>query len=253
MKKKNRKIAILSGFAIGCLLFSLALFLIDVFCIKTAMISLPPAEGMTRADLYYLKPSGKPRAVLVYCPGINGVGDYFVESKEWQAFARENNLGLAGLSFASGEGTRDPAYYYAEKGSGDLLLSGLRRIYGTDLPLLLYGFSGGAHFTSHLVDFQPKRILAWCAYAGGTWGMTRAAKSDAPGLLACGTEDPRYEKCFQYYRSGREEGRNWSWLALPNQDHSRCPEMDAAVKPFFLRRLTQTEPLISLSDSALRR
>ena len=117
-------------------------------------LHLVPSPNMDRADLYYLLPIDHPKAVLVLSPGVNGSGESLIRSPTWQQFAQQNHLGLVGLSFASQEkmildGT---GYYYASKGSGEKLLEGIRKIYGKDLPLLLYGFSGGAHFTSRFEE-----------------------------------------------------------------------------------------------------
>ena len=117
-------------------------------------LHLAPASGMDRADLYYVAPINNPKAVLILSPGCNGNGESLIRSPAWQEFASEHHLGLVGLSFSSPEkaihdGT---GYYYASKGSGEKLLEGIRKIYGKDLPLLLYGFSGGAHFTSRFEE-----------------------------------------------------------------------------------------------------
>src|ERR1700704_6423189 len=100
-----------------------------------------------------------------------GNGESLVRSPKWIEFARKNKLGLVGLSFASpisaiNNGT---GYYSVSNGSGKLLLEGILKIYRRELPLLLYGTSGGAHFTSRFVQWNPRNVISWSAYAAGWW------------------------------------------------------------------------------------
>jgi hypothetical protein len=134
--------------------------------------ALIPPLNMLRADVYVWSPVAAPKAVLVLSPGMNGNGQAMIQQRAWQQFARKNRLGLVGLSFASdmelllnGKG-----YYYVAQGSGELLLHGIEKIFGkANLPLLMYGFSGGAHFTSRFEEWKPERVLTWCTYSAGWW------------------------------------------------------------------------------------
>ena len=102
-------------------------------------LSLPLLSGMSRADLHFLKPTGEEKAVLILCPGHNGNGRFFLEDQAWVEFARKNQLGLVGLAFMSkGKNVHSRQfYYYAENGTGKLLLRGLKKIYGSEIPILL--------------------------------------------------------------------------------------------------------------------
>ena len=107
---------------------------------EVSCLHLGPSQNMSRADLYYVAPVEDLRAVLILSPGCNGNGESLIRSPVWQQFAHRNHLGLVGLSFSSPEKAihNGTGYYYASKGSGDKLLDGIRKIYGRDLPLLLY-------------------------------------------------------------------------------------------------------------------
>ena len=98
--------------------------------IQKVSLSLPP--DMIRADLYALRSSATPVAVLVLCPGANGNGEGFLRQTAWRDFARTHRLGLVGLSFASNMGLLNNksqrGYYYAPQGSGQALLDGVRAI-----------------------------------------------------------------------------------------------------------------------------
>jgi pimeloyl-ACP methyl ester carboxylesterase len=175
------------------------------------VIHQAPSANMDRADLYFVLPIDHPKAVLVLSPGVNVSGESLIRSPAWQQFAQQNHLGLVGLSFSSPEkmildGT---GYYYASKGSGEKLLEGIRKIYGKDLPLLLYGFSGGAHFTSRFEEWAPSRVIAWCADSAGWWDEPKLSAITPPGIVACGENDPRYGASLSYFKQGRAAGKPW--------------------------------------------
>ncbi|MDR1191169.1 MAG: hypothetical protein LBK60_05810 [Verrucomicrobiales bacterium] len=175
-------------------------------------ISVPPPVNLERADLYAWRTDYQPVAVLVLCPGFNGNGKDLLHDEQWRKFAKEHRLGLAGLSFASnpelfrlGRG-----YYYAGQGSGDALLACVKKAYGKNLPLLLYGFSGGAHFTARFAEWQPARVTAWCAYSAAWWDEPIADNHAAPGMVACGADDERYQASLEYFQGGRRLGNRWA-------------------------------------------
>jgi hypothetical protein len=215
---------------------------------------------MSRADLYYVAPVEDLRAVLILSPGCNGNGESLARSPVWQEFAKRNHLGLVGLSFASASpdalalraasqattrslplvvaSSSDPlhdgtGYYYASKGSGDKLLEGIRRIYRKDLPLLLYGFSGGAHFTSRFEEWAPSRVIAWCADSAGWWDEPKPSGISPPGIVACGDQDPRYGATLSYFKQGRAAGKPWLWVSLPKIGHQPSPALEDFARKYF--------------------
>lgn len=198
--------------------------------------SFKTPQDMTRADLYAVKAQRNPKAVLVLCPGANGNGEGLIRQQEWQKFAREYNLGLVGLSFASDEALLSDCgrgYYCAAKGSGQVLLDGIQRIYGRDIPLLLYGFSGGAHFISGFVEWKPARVISWCAYSAGWWNTPQKASVTPPGIIACGDEDPRYGATMIYFKQGRAAGKPWLWISIPKVGHEIDPSLENFVRRYF--------------------
>jgi hypothetical protein len=231
----------------------LCLFVALIPCLhaeKVETLRLEPAANMTRAELHHVATAPNPKAVLVLCPGCNGSGEGLIRSPKWIAFAKQNRLGLVGLSFASpmpaihdGSG-----YYYASKGAGEKLLEGIRKIYGRDLPLLLYGFSGGAHFTSRFEEWNPARVLAWCAYSAGWWDEPQRNQISPPGIVACGDEDPRYGASLIYFKQGRAEGKPWQWVSLAKTGHQGSPELDAFVREYFLAILSQSKAMPIWTD-----
>lgn len=198
-------------------------------------VSLPLAPDMYRADLYVWQGVKNPQTVLVLSPGYNGNGEGLIRQSQWQEFARINSLGLVGLSFAS-----DPklfhenrGYYYASKGSGKVLLNGIRKIYKKDLPLLLYGFSGGAHFTSRFVEWKPERVITWCAYSAAWWDEPQKTESMPLGIVACGDQDTRYGASLMYFKQGRAVGKPWLWVSLSGIGHNQSNALDGFVRKYF--------------------
>lgn len=234
-KRRLRIELLLFGAAALCLGLSLAVKWYASTLPEIGRISLEPVPHMTRAELVFLKTRWEPSAVLVLSPGYNGDGGNFVRDREWREFAERHRLGVVGLSFASEEPDlhNGRGYYYAKNGSGELLFEGIRRIYGRDLPLLLYGFSGGAHFTARLAEWRPERVIAWCAYSAGWWDEPQPMENPPPGIVACGQNDDRMQPSFEYYRKGRELGRPWLWVGIGNGWHEMSPELESFVRDCF--------------------
>ena len=215
---------------------------------ESTLFSLKPIPGMERADLYYVKTVPTPKAVLVLSPGCNGNGKELVENPIWQSFAKQQNLVLIGLSFASAakdlhNGT---GYYYVENGSGKLLLDGINKLFNSDLPILLYGFSGGAHFTSRFVEWKPERVISWCAYSAGWWDEPKKSDIMPPGIVACGENDERLGASLIYFKQGRAVGKPWLWIGIPYNGHSQNEKVDLFIREYFaaiLKNGEKSEPI----------
>ena len=207
----------------------------SAFAESPQLLSLKPISGMTRAHLYYAKIVKNPKAILVLSPGCNGNGKRLIENSVWQSFAAKQNIALIGLSFASkledlhnGKG-----YYYASNGSGDLLLKGIKKLFNQDIPILLYGFSGGAHFTSRFVEWKPERVIAWCAYSAGWWNKPKSSKIMPPGIVACGENDNRLGASLIYFKQGRNIEKPWLWIGIPKNGHSPDRKVELFVRDYF--------------------
>lgn len=201
---------------------------------KIETLYFRPAADMTRAEIQYLQTVSKPQAVLVLCPGMNGQGIREIGEKKWQDFARSHDLGLLSISFASDPALLDlgEGYPFAADGSGQILLEAVRKKYGRDLPLMLYGFSSGAFFTELFADWKPERVRAWSAHATGWCGAQKFNR--ALGLITCGDMDEtRYGGAIMYFKEGRAQGKPLLWLSLPGLSHSTSIEQEDFVRLFF--------------------
>jgi len=204
------------------------------YAASPARHSLVPAPGMTRADLVVVA-HPNPVAVLVLAPGANGDGGALVADAGWRKFAEAKRLTLIGLSFASETDTihGGTGYYYAAKGSGKLLLDALDRLAGKPLPVLLYGFSGGAHFTARFAEWKPERVTAWCAYSAGWWDEPQPSAIMPSGMVVCGEEDGRLGASLTYFKQGRALGRPWLWVGIPKSGHVQESRVVSFARDYF--------------------
>ena len=193
------------------------------------------ATDMTRAEVCYLPPTGSPKAVLILCPGCNGNGEGLIRQKAWQDFSARENLGLMGMHFESPIDLlcQCQGYYQASKGSGEILLKCVRKIYGRDLPILIFGFSGGAHFTTRLIAWKPESILGWCALGAGVLDEPVPAKFNPPGIMACGADDPRLGGALVFFKQGRAAQKPWLWIEVPKTGHAMSGKLDDFVRGYF--------------------
>ena len=183
------------------------------------------------------------KVVLVLAPGMNTDGAFFLKESPWMDFAKRNNLGVIALNYSSSAEDlleNRKGYYWPEQGSGQALLDEIKRVYGKDLPIILYGFSGGAQFVSRFVDWAPDRIIAWCAYSAQFWDYPKDGSrvTKARGIVACGDQDGlRWQPSFSFYYKGRMKNRPWIWISVPNTGHVRNPKLEEFVRSFFIEEL----------------
>lgn len=179
------------------------------------------------------------RAVIVLAPGMNTDGAFFLKESPWMDFARRNNLGVIALNYSSSAEDlleNRKGYFYPEQGSGQALLDEIKRLYGKDLPIIIYGFSGGAQFVSRFVDWCPDRIIAWCAYSAQFWDYPKSGSkvTQARGIVACGDQDGmRWQPSFAFYYQGRKDKRPWIWVNISNTAHNRSAKFEKFVRQFF--------------------
>jgi pimeloyl-ACP methyl ester carboxylesterase len=214
--------------------------------LQITTVRLPLMEGMTRAELKHAPLPERCAGALVLCPGYNGDGEYLIREKGWREFAEKHRLLLVALSFASAEKDVSPltrrGYYYVEKGSGRLLLDGIKKIANKELPLTLFGFSGGAHFTHRFVYKHPEKVRVWGAYGFG-WFDEAPEKSRAkpPGIFVCGLKDERLPATRDAFLSALRARWRAAWLGVDGNGHSVEPRAVDAVRDFFTGVLSKPE------------
>jgi hypothetical protein len=148
---------------------------------------------------------------------------------------------LAGIAFESDPSDRAHGYHYVREGSGQALVDALRQVYGSDLPLLMYGFSRGAVFVCRFADWKPERLLGWCAYSPGEGDEQSPHPNAPPGLIACGEEDVNYGWSLLYFKRGRAQAKPWLWLSIANTGHARTPNEEDFVRTYLAAILSRSK------------
>lgn len=198
-------------------------------------ISHPTNEWIQRADLYFRKTSAEPQGWLLLCPGRNGSGEGLLNDKGWLAFAKEHNLLMCGVSFASSR--KDDVlgrYTEVQKGSGELILRTMDQYAGKELPMLVVGFSAGARFTTNWIAWKPERVIAWSAQAVGNWPDPVAGEINPPGIVASGEYDAgSWFAALQYFQAARKQDKKVIWLSIEKLGHQRSPALDSFTRSFF--------------------
>ena len=196
---------------------------------------LHATEELSKSDVFSNRLGEHPSAVLLLCPGQNESSKEMIRQKEWILYEGENGLALAGYHFESPDELlrSGKGYFVAEKGSGKALLDGLKHHGAEDLPIYLYGFSGGAHFAMSFAAWAPEKVAGFCAYSFG-WSSPPPERLRCPALIVCGEHDgQRYGSTLTYFQDGRRQGKPWVWVSLGQKDHSTSKELDQFVRKYF--------------------
>lgn len=219
-----------------------------VYFIWSLVGLLMPLSGKDVYDWHAVEARGDEVAVLVLCPGMNSDGAHFLSEEPWMFFAKEHRLGVIAINFSSSPeemyGAERSGYYWPEQGSGNALLEAVRITYGRDLPILIYGFSGGAQFASRFVEWKPERILSWAAYSAQFWDDPVSASASPSGIVACGELDSsRWFPSFSYFYKGRQLGKPWTWVSIANTGHHRKGAFESFVRSYFSTILESKVPV----------
>lgn len=208
-------------------------------------------KGMNRADLYYQPFSTPPKVILILCPGVNGNGKKLLYSEKWKEFALQHDLGLVAISFASSydDIREQKSYYRADLHSGEIVKNAIKYIYGNNVKLLLYGFSGGAHFVSKFADTYPDNIIAWVAYSAMWKDKPNSSITNSHGLVICGENDIRLGASLTYFQQGRALKKPWLWLCIPKNNHHPDKKGENFIRLFFKEFIKHK--VISLKNKGL--
>jgi pimeloyl-ACP methyl ester carboxylesterase len=255
-----RIFALKSG--LGFLLFSSALHAAT----WQTEIKPGPRDNFTRAafSLWLDESAPAPVALLVIAPGWNGDGRNAINDAHWQAFAREQHLGLVGVCLQSNEhDEQTQPYHAAAEGSGDALLKAITRLASdakrprlAQAPLLFWGHSAGGQFGYGMACHAPGRVLAFAAIKGGVYlSKPTAATYGVPGIFIVGEQDyvERAMNITWLFETGRAKGAPWclAYEAGSAHDLGRANEL---ILPFFrgvlaLRSATTTGKLKPIAES----
>jgi len=216
-------------------------------------LELEPTQEIYRARVHFAEPAkSSPRAVLVLCPGQNVDGASHLANPVWRELAREHDLQLAAIYFYSpDEVLRDSrGYFRAERESAAMLNEALERRGLETVPLLLYGFSGGAFFVNNYAQSHPGKVEAWSAMAVSKWERAELPEDPArheawlatPAVLACGElDEPRYGATKLWFQTHRRLGAPWAWVSLGDHPHRYHRDFEEFTAKFFAHVLEPPE------------
>jgi pimeloyl-ACP methyl ester carboxylesterase len=204
-----------------------------------------PRDNFTQAafSLWLDETAPAPVALLVIAPGWNGDGRNAINDRHWQSFAREQRLGLVGVSLQSnGPDEQTVPYHAAAEGSGDALLKAITR-FATDAkqprlaqaPLLFWGHSAGGQFGYGMACHAPARVVAFAAIKGGVYlSKPTTATYGVPGLFIVGEQDSveRAMNITWLFETGRAQGAPWCLAYETGSAHDPDRANDL-ILPFF--------------------
>ena len=130
-------------------------------------------------------------------------------------------------------------YSAAQCGSGAALENAIESFSKTqaslkDLPLLIYGHSGGGQFAFGFTCHNPKRMIGFAAGKGGYY-YPEAVKGSfkVPGLMISGQKDKSRRKnaIRELYRLNRAQGAPWCWME-DKHAHKAANNLSVVI-PYF--------------------
>lgn len=220
-------------------------------------LKLKPARGMTRAELKHREVPPECAGALVLCPGYNQDGEPFLKDKAWMEFAKKHKLAPIALSFASNEadlsGHTRRGYYYTKNGSGKLLLDGVKTIVGKEVPIVIFGFSGGAHFTHRFVYHFPDKVRVWGVYGFGWYDKAPQSSKAKPGIFICGLDDERLGSTREAFVSASNSKWPVCWLSVPNSGHTIDRRAAEFTRNFFDAVLTMPAGKAGITEKPKKR
>jgi pimeloyl-ACP methyl ester carboxylesterase len=204
---------------------------------------LPAIPGVHDViSFYYRMPESPapPRGVLLLVPGYNGSGlDFLKASSSWYGCADSERLILVSPSFQTTpeEIHSDRGYYSPRLWSGQAALEAVDHIAAqagiSPGPILIFGFSAGAHFAHRFALWNPARVRAFVAYSAGWWDTPTDRLKGVPALIMCGESDPRYDATYNFFEKGLALGLPWMWRAYPDTGHQLTPAVTRMAQAFL--------------------
>jgi poly(3-hydroxybutyrate) depolymerase len=202
-------------------------------------------DNFSKAVFYFHVPEKvtAPNYVLVLLPGINADGSGLLTHKEWRQFAEETQAAMVACTFVKKDKRKYDAhnnYSAAQCGSGAALESAIEKFDKTqttslaDLPLLIYGHSGGGQFAFGFSCHNPKRMIGFAAGKGGYYYPDAIEGTfTVPGLMISGQKDlPRRKNAIrELYRLSRAEGAPWCWME-DKHGHGAANNLSVVI-PYF--------------------
>jgi hypothetical protein len=194
------------------------------------------------------------KAILVLAHHSNSNALGLVFKKEWQDFAKTNNVALLAvhLENLNPQISLDDTYSDARKGSGDALLMALEAISRRNniatvaaLPFLFRGYSAGGMFSFNFSVFKPERVIAFADVRGWYINPTTDINNGVPGLfLIAELDTEKYDNVIPAQRmkeivqSKRKQNALWGYAVEPGEDHfGSLTKSDSLLRLFLASAL----------------
>jgi len=196
------------------------------------------------------------KAILVLANHSNSNGLGLVYDKEWQDFAKQNNVALMAMHVENLNPNLsiENLYFETTKGSGQALLMALEAITAKNaipsvnaLPFLFRGYSAGGIYSYNFSAFKPERVIAFSNIRGWILHDTPIENNGVPGLfLIAELDTEKYENIIprvmmeETVRAKRKQYALFSYAIEPNMDHfDDVKKSDSLTRLFFTDALKQ--------------
>lgn len=196
------------------------------------------------------------KAILVLANHSNSNGLGLVYAKEWQDFAKQNNVALIAFHIENlnPNVSIEDMYFESQKGSGQALLMALEAITSRNsipgvnaLPFLFRGYSAGGIYSYNFSSFKPDRVIAYSNIRGWILHDTPVDNNGVPGLfLIAELDTEKYENIIpremmkEAVLAKRKQNALVSYAIEPNADHFEdVKKSDSITRVFFAEALKQ--------------
>lgn len=199
------------------------------------LIQLPVSKEIPFAQMLTCNQVEKPRGALVICLDQSADAMAIAKNKNWRDFARGQNLAFAVVSFglpkeklADSEG-----YINADKGSGQLMMTGLAKAGWNKLPLFMFGAGNGGTFVSNVAHLPNVSVASWAAFTNKI-SEKFEPKSQCPVLVGCDYEFTKINPdLFNTFTRARAADLKWTWLTVTGQPNQRLERFQKFVQSYF--------------------
>ncbi len=206
--------------------------------IVARQIPLPAFPELEKSSFWIAETVSQPKAILVLILDPRDNAESFARNKDWQAFAVQNQLLLAVVSFAPKEtkvnGKTVNVRFSADQGFGAQLCANLDAVWGQSVPLIVYGRYGCGSFASSFAQRKSERTLCWAIYSNEWKEAPKKEKAAAPALIACDREGTQhFSDAKDFFAKGRALKKQWTWLCLNTPAKERAAQMDQFCRDYI--------------------
>lgn len=222
----------------------------------------PTGEAKYKSALYRLWVPDKVkilRGIIVHQHGCGQHGITMPYDLQWQALALKWDCGLMGTHYTSDE---CGDWCEPDNGSELAFLSAIKSFAEqsghaelVNAPWVLWGHSGGAHWTTRMLDKHPKRIVAAFLRSGGV-DMKSDGILRVPVLYCLGVGEQSmlpglWKNVHAAFKDGRPRGSLMSLAIDPKTAHD-CGRSRLLAIPFFDACLAQRLPVPGVEPVTLK-